>query len=83
MDDISKQRLNVETPARCTQHQCVKGQAVNPANNKIRCIFCKNYTLSLSSMTCSNCLSTEELCNFVVDKLVKEQEWYKNFDERL
>lgn len=54
---------------RCTPHQIIKGKAVAFNDKERRCIFCKNYTLSLKANTCINCLGTAELDNFKVDEV--------------
>lgn len=76
-NDILKKRFDVgDIPARCSQHQCVKGVAVDFDDKSRRCICCNNYTLSLKSQTCQDCLATQHLDNFVVDRFLKDERWY-------
>ena len=76
-DDILRQRLDVDVPARSSLHQCVKGAAVDPADRSRRCIVCKNYKLNLKTSTCFDCLATEHLDYFAVDDLIKDEAWYQ------
>ena len=68
-------------PAHCCLHQIIK-ESYDPENMKRRCILCENYTLSLSSKKCCECLSTVHLDNFKLAKDIENADWYKNMPEK-
>lgn len=75
--DLLRQRLDVgECPPRCSLHQIVKGRAESKLGNDRKCIWCRHYTKSLKAQRCLDCLGTENLDNFEVDKFIAEDPRY-------
>lgn len=62
---FGKRKYCAYVPPRCTLRECVKGVAQ-------RCIWCKHYHKNLTSEVCAACLASDNLCNFVVQDIVKE-----------
>ena len=68
-------------PTHCCLHQIIK-ESYDPEYMKRRCILCENYTLTLSSKKCCECLSTVHLDNFKLAKDIENADWYKNMPEK-
>lgn len=79
MNDILKKRLSVDVPARCWFEECVKGRAFAYNDKSRGCIYCSHVTLNISCKKCVECLSTENLCNFEIDKWyeLSAEKWHK------
>lgn len=74
---LRSKRLNVEVPARCTQHQCVKNTTISTIDKKRRCLLCSYYHRELYSVKCYDCLGTENLDNFEINPTLATAEWVK------
>lgn len=65
-------RFDVDVPARCSLHQCVKGRAVGDYSQYRQCILCRYYTKDIDSAVCLPCLNSDDLDNWQIDSFIDE-----------